>query len=88
MRYIIRMHDRRFSEQIEGMLDVMLCLPRRAWGFVLIDVDKKIGTAALQKIILRACDESGSQMFEKFKLRISLFKREKRSGESSKSREN
>jgi hypothetical protein len=78
------MRDRRFSEQIKGMLDVMLCLPRHAWGFVLIDVDKKIGRAALQKIILRACYESGSHMFERFKGSVALFNREKkrrRSGE-------
>jgi hypothetical protein len=78
------MRDRRFSEHIEGMLDVMLCLPRRAWGFVLIDVDKKIGTLALQKIILRACQESGSQIFERFKRSVALLNRKKgrmRSGE-------
>lgn len=76
------MRDRRFSEQIEGMLDVMLCLPRYAWGFVLIDVGKKIGTGALQHIILRACDESDSPMFEGFKRSIALFK--KRSDEKRK----
>jgi hypothetical protein len=69
------MRDRRFPEPIEGMLNIMLCLPRRAWGFVLIDVDKKIGTAALQKIILRACDESDSPIFERFKRSIVLFKK-------------
>jgi hypothetical protein len=84
VRYTIGMRDRRFSEQIEGMLDVMLCLPRYAWGFVLIDVDKKIGTVALQKIILRACDDSDSHMFEKFKWAIALFNREKRSAEKRK----
>jgi hypothetical protein len=78
------MHDRRFSERIEGMLDVMLCLPRYAWGLVLVDVDKKIGTVALQKIILRACDDSDSQMFEKFRRAIALFNREKRGGEKRK----
>ena len=55
------MGDPRFSEHIEGMLDVMLYLPRRAWGFVFLrDVDKRIGTAELHKIIFRACDEYGS----------------------------
>ena len=44
------------------MLDVMLCLPRNAWGLVLIEVDKEIGTPALQKLILRACDEYGAHM--------------------------
>jgi hypothetical protein len=72
------MRGHKFSEQIEAMLDVMLCLPRHAWGFVLIDVDKKIGTAALPKIILRACDESDSPMFEKFKRAVALFSRERR----------
>src|ERR1051325_10402370 len=55
------MRDGGFSEHIEGMLDVMLYLPRRAWGFVVLrDVDKRIGTAELHKIIFRACDEYGS----------------------------
>jgi hypothetical protein len=76
------MRDRRFSEQIQEMLDVMLCLPKYAWGLVLIDVDKKIGTPALQKIILRACGESDSHMFESFKRSIALFK--KRSDEKRK----
>ena len=78
----MEMRDQRYSDYIEEMLDVMLCLPRRAWGLVLIDVDKKIGTAALQKIILRACDDSDSHMFETFKRSVALFK--KRSGEKPK----
>jgi hypothetical protein len=80
------MRDRGFSEHIEGMLDVMLCLPRRAWGLVLIDVDKKIGTAALHRIILSACDESGSHMFERFKRSVALFNREKKRRRSSEER--
>jgi hypothetical protein len=78
------MRNRKFSQQIEGMLDVMLCLPRYAWGFVLVDVDRKIGTVALQKIILRACDHSDSPMFEKFRRAIGLFNREKRGGRKTK----
>ena len=72
------MRDRAFSEHIERMLDVMLCLPRRAWGFVLIDMDKKIGTAALHKIIRRACHESGSYIFERFKRTVAVANREKK----------
>ncbi len=49
----------RNSEQIEEMLEVMLCLPRSAWGLVLEEMAKRIGTDGLQKIIVRACDESG-----------------------------
>jgi hypothetical protein len=33
------------------MLDVMVYLPRNAWGWVLLDVEKKIETAALERII-------------------------------------
>jgi hypothetical protein len=52
------MHDRKHSEQIERMLDVMLCMPKSAWGLVLEKVEKKIGAAALRRIILRAYEES------------------------------
>jgi hypothetical protein len=72
------MHEGGFSEHIERMLDVMLCLPRGAWGLVLTDIDKKIGTSALQKIIFRACNDSDSRVLETFKRSIALFK--KRSG--------
>jgi hypothetical protein len=36
-----------YSEQIERMLDVMLCMPKSAWGLVLEKVEKKIGAVAL-----------------------------------------
>jgi hypothetical protein len=48
------MDDIKYPERIERMLDVMVSLPKDAWGWVLLDVEKKIGTAALQRIILRA----------------------------------
>jgi hypothetical protein len=53
------MHEHEHSQQIEQMLDVMLCLPKSAWASVLLGVKKKIGAAALQKIILQACHEAG-----------------------------
>jgi hypothetical protein len=52
------MHDGKYSQQIERMLDVMLCMPKSAWGLVLEKVEKKIGAAALRRIILRAYEES------------------------------
>jgi hypothetical protein len=52
------MHDHKYSEQIERMLDVMLCMPKSAWGLVLERVEKKIGAAALRTIILRAYEKS------------------------------
>ncbi len=44
----------KYPERIERMLDVMVCLPKNAWGWVLLDIEKKIGTAALQRIVSRA----------------------------------
>jgi hypothetical protein len=52
------MDDRKYSKQIERMLDVMLCMPKNAWGLVLEKIEKKIGAAALRRIILRAYEES------------------------------
>jgi hypothetical protein len=52
------MRDRKYSEKIERMLDVMLCMPKSAWGLVLERVESKIGAAALRRIILRAYKES------------------------------
>jgi hypothetical protein len=52
------MQDGKYSEQIERMLDVMLCMPKSAWGLVLTKVEKKIGAASLRRIILRAYEES------------------------------
>jgi hypothetical protein len=48
------MDDVKYPNRIERMLDVMVSLPKNAWGWVLLDVEKKIGTAALQRIIFRA----------------------------------
>jgi hypothetical protein len=48
-----RMDDPEYPGHIERMLDVMLCLPKSAWGLVLASVESKIGRAALQRIILQ-----------------------------------
>ena len=48
------MNDRKYPKRIERMIDVMLCIPKSAWGLVLEKVEKKIGAAALRTIILRA----------------------------------
>ena len=55
---ILEMDDRKYPEQIERMLDVMLCMPKSAWGLVLVKVEKKIGAAVLRRIILRVYEES------------------------------
>ena len=45
------MDDIKYPERSERMLDVMMYLPKNEWGWVLLDVEKKIGTAALERII-------------------------------------
>jgi hypothetical protein len=69
------MRDRKHSEQIERMLDVILCMPKSAWGSVLEKVEKKIGAAALRRIILRAYQESD------LKRGVAILDREKKEQE-------
>jgi len=45
--------DPEYPKGIERMLDVMLSLPKTAWGLVLASVETKIGRAALHRIILQ-----------------------------------
>jgi hypothetical protein len=78
---ILGMDNRSYPDQIELMFDVMLCLPRSAWKCVLAEVDKKIGTAALRKIILHACNEPDTKMLERLKRGVALLDQEnKRKG--------
>ena len=74
------MHDGKYSVQIERMLDVMLCMPKSAWGLVLEKVEKKIGAASLRRIILRAYEESD------LKRGVALLDREKKRQEGKEHR--
>jgi 1,2-phenylacetyl-CoA epoxidase catalytic subunit len=65
------------------MLEVMLCLPRSAWGLVLQEMAKRIGTDALQKIIVRACDESDWHVPKGSNALFSREKKRKHSGDKS-----
>ena len=75
------MNDRKHSDQVERMLDVMLCMPKSAWGLVLEKVEKKIGAAALRRIILRAYEESdlkrGVEILDREKKRTLQERKEK-----------
>jgi hypothetical protein len=68
--------NRGYPEHIERMLDVMLCLPRSAWGLVLAKVEKKIGKAVLQTIILRVYEESDRDVRQNFKRAGAMLNRE------------
>ena len=69
------MNDRKYPKHIERMIDVMLCIPKSAWGLVLEKVAKKIGAAALRRIILRAYEESD------LKRGVAILDREKKEQE-------
>jgi len=73
--------DRKYSAQIERMLDVMFCMPKSAWGLVLERVEKKIGASALRRIILRAYEESdlkrGVAILDREKKRTEQDRKEK-----------
>jgi hypothetical protein len=78
---VLVMHERKYSAQIERMLDVMLCMPKSAWGLVLEKVEKKIGAAALRRIILRTYEESdlkrGVAILDREKKRTEQERKEK-----------
>ena len=69
------MNDRKYPKRIERMIDVMLCIPKSAWGLVLEKVEKKIGATALRRIILRAYEESD------LKRGVAMLDREKKEQE-------
>jgi hypothetical protein len=76
------MHGGRYPEQIERMLDVMLCMPKSAWGLVLAKVEKKIGTAALRRIILQAYEVSD------LRRGVAILDREKKRTEQGQKKKN
>ena len=59
------MDDIKYPEPIERMLDVMAGLRRNAWRWVLLDIEKKIGTPTLQRIISRACEIENASVLAK-----------------------
>ena len=75
------MNDRKYPKHIERMIDVMLCIPKSAWGLVLEKVEKKIGATALRRIVLRAYEESdlkrGVAMLDREKERTEQEQKEK-----------
>ena len=50
----VGMEGIKYPERIERLLDVMVAIPKDGWGLVFLEVEKKIGAAALERIILQA----------------------------------
>lgn len=70
------MDDSVDPEQIERMLDVMTLVPAYGWGLLLVEVEKRIGTDALQMIIERVYRETERRKIEDLKRALALIGQE------------
>ena len=65
-----------YSNDIERMLSVMTLVPPYGWGLLLVEVEKKIGTDALQRIIEQVYLETERRKIEDLKRALAVIKRE------------
>jgi hypothetical protein len=70
------MSDRVHLKDIERMLDVMTLVPPYGWGLLLTEVEKRIGTDALQRIIEGVYLETERRKIEDLKRAVAAIKRE------------
>jgi hypothetical protein len=69
------MNDRRHPKKIEQMLDVMTLVPPYGWGQLLAEVENRIGTDALQRIIERVYHETERRKIADLKRALAAIKR-------------
>ena len=69
------MSDRVHLKQIERMLDVMTLVPPYGWGLLLAEVENRIGSDALQRIIERVYYETECRKIEDLKHALAVLKR-------------
>ena len=70
------MKDGVYPEQIERMLNVMTLVPPSGWGLLLAEIERKIGTDDLQRIIERVYLETERRKIEDLKRARAVIKRE------------
>ena len=68
--------DGAYPNEIDRMLKVMTLVPPYGWGLLLAEVEKKIGTDDLQKIIERVYRETELRKIEDLKRALAVIKRE------------
>jgi hypothetical protein len=66
----------RYESGIERMLNVMTLVPAYGWGILLVEVEKRIGTDALQTIIERVYHKTEHRKAEDLKRAVAIIKRE------------
>jgi hypothetical protein len=69
------MNDRAHSNQIERILDVMTLVPPYGWALLLAEVEQKIGTDVLQRIVERVYHQTERRKVEDLKRAVAAIKR-------------
>jgi hypothetical protein len=67
-----------YTNEIERMFNVMTLVPPYGWGILLVEVEKRIGTDALQGIIEHVYLETERRKIEDLKRALAVIKREER----------
>jgi len=70
------MHECVYPKQVERMLNVMTLVPPYGWGMLLAEVEKRIGTDDLERIIERVYHETEYRKIEDLKRALAVIKRE------------
>jgi hypothetical protein len=70
------MHECVYPKQVERMLNVMTLVPPYGWGLLLAEVEKRIGTDDLERIIERVYHETEYRKIEDLKRALAVIKRE------------
>ena len=70
------MDDGVYPKEIQRMLNVMTLVPPYGWGLLLVEVEKRIGTGALQTIIERVYCETEHHKIEDLKRALAVIKQD------------
>jgi hypothetical protein len=73
-----------YTNEIERMLNVMTLVPPYGWGLLLLEVERKIGTDALQRIIERVYLETERRKIEDLKRALAAIRHEESAGRRDK----
>jgi hypothetical protein len=80
------MHECVYPKQVERMLNVMTLVPPYGWGMLLAEVEKRIGTDDLERIIERVYHETEYRKIEDLKRALAVLSERKTTGKSTSER--
>ena len=64
------------TSEIDRMLKVITLVPPYGWGLLLVEIEKRIGTDALQKMVEKVYQETERRKIEDLKRALTVIKRE------------